>query len=212
MCSPKQGILKLYKIPRNNCRLWTQQCSLSRQPCFSPTTELCLMDLCLPEESEVVFLCWTRRRDGGPPSIHHLISGYYRQKQSGRLCAPVCQPVLIVSFSIVLCFVLSPAPSLLSSAASFILACCPVTVLWWCSVRYKSLQHQWNKRECHSHSNPPRSQHAQVHWYMYAVVPRVHLHAMQQIITSSLTATSHFPNDATEHEKGWSSRSSNGAE
>lgn len=69
--------------------VWTQQCSLSRQPCFSPTTELSLMDLCLPEESEVVFLCWTMRRDGGPPSIHHLISGHWAETIRAALC-PLC--------------------------------------------------------------------------------------------------------------------------
>lgn len=32
------------------------------------------MDLCLPEEYEVVFLCWTMRGDGGPPSVHDVIN------------------------------------------------------------------------------------------------------------------------------------------
>ncbi len=43
------------------------------------------------------------------------------------------------------------------------------------------------------------------------VMSSVLWHAMRQI-TSSLTATSQFPNEATEHEKGWSSRSSNRVE
>lgn len=33
------------------------------------------------------FFLLDQGRDGGPPSIHHLIRG---QRQSGRLCAPVC--------------------------------------------------------------------------------------------------------------------------
>lgn len=48
--------------------------------------------------------------------------------------------------------------------------------------------------------------------WLYVVMSRVCWHAMQQIITSSLTATLHFPNEAKEHEKGWSSRSSNRVE
>lgn len=56
--------------------VWTQQCSLSRQPCFPLKTELWLMDLCLPEESGVVFLRWIMGRDWEPLSIYQLISGH----------------------------------------------------------------------------------------------------------------------------------------
>lgn len=48
--------------------------------------------------------------------------------------------------------------------------------------------------------------------WIYVVMSRVHWHAMQQIIMSSLTTASHFHDDAPEHEKGWSSRSSNRVE
>lgn len=83
----KQDICKLFKIQRDQLwTVWTQQCSLSKQPCFSPARELCLMALCLPEKSGVVFLCWTMREDGGSLSIHHLISGHEAEAVRVALC------------------------------------------------------------------------------------------------------------------------------
>lgn len=43
---------------------------------FLHKTELWLMDLCLPEESGVVFLHSIIGRDGEPVSIYQLISGH----------------------------------------------------------------------------------------------------------------------------------------
>lgn len=100
--------------------MWTQQCSLSRQPCFSPTTELCLMDLCLPEESGVVFLCWTMRRDGGPTSIYHLISGHKAEAIRAALRPCVLPCVDGITFHCaVLCLVASASPPLLRCPRDF---------------------------------------------------------------------------------------------
>lgn len=81
----------------------------------------------------------------------------------------------------------------------------PFSSSLWHAVLWQSvsLQHQRNKHGCHS--SHPRYQHTQLHEYMLSSVP---WHAMQQIITRSLTATLQFPNEETEHEKGWNSRSS----
>lgn len=145
---------------------------------FFSNNSVCLMDLCLPEESGVVFLSRTMRRDGGPPSIHHLISG---QKKSGRLCAPVCRPCVdaIAFHRAVLCFVASTFPSLL---------------------------------RCVFHSDCDDVHTTHLHKMRGFSMLYVRWHAMHRTIPSSLTATSDFPNDTTEHEKGWSSSSSNRVE
>lgn len=164
------------------------------------------MDLCLPEESGVVFLCWTMRRDGGPPSIYHLISGHWAEAIRVALWHSVLACVDgIIFHCAVLCFVASTSTPLLHYVFDFGTLSRDFSVL-------EVSENQWNKQSVtvtamlhaiNLHNCVNR---------LYVVMWHVCWHATQQIITSTLTTTTQFLNEATEHEKGWSSRSSNEVE
>lgn len=65
--------------------------------------------------------------------------------------------------------------------------------------------------ECHSDSNPPCCRHTQLHEYMLSCL--VFIGTAHNKQSQALSRQPHtFHNDAPEHEKGWSSRSSNRVE
>lgn len=172
--------------------MWTQQSSLSKQLCFFPGRELCLMALCLPEKSGVVFLCWTMREDGGSSSIHHLISVHEAEAVRAALCCCASVYVDEIMYSCPLLLFNIPWPPRWCSAR--------------CSISGTNVTVTVRTKE------RPFLQLILRVACLPVIISVGHWHSKPQILTGSLTEASHFHSDSPEHEKGWSSRFSNGVE